>query len=54
MNKYDNYVGSVFDERYKIVKRIGEGGMAVVFEAFDLKENRIVASALSTSPKRSP
>ena len=43
MNKYDNYVGSVFDERYKIVKRIGEGGMAVVFEAFDLKENRIVA-----------
>ena len=43
MNQYDNYVGAVFDERYRIVKRIGEGGMAVVFEAFDMKENRIVA-----------
>ena len=43
MNQYDKYIGSVFDERYKIVKRIGEGGMAVVFEAFDMKESKIVA-----------
>lgn len=42
-NQHDRYVGQIFDERYKIIKRIGEGGMATVYEAFDTKANRIVA-----------
>ena len=42
-NQYDKYVGQIFDERYKIIKRIGEGGMATVYEGFDTKANRIVA-----------
>lgn len=40
---FDQYVGSTFGRRYKIVKVIGIGGMAVVFKAFDLKEQRTVA-----------
>ena len=43
MNSLEKYVGRIFDERYKIIKIIGVGGMAVVFEAFDTKMNRIVA-----------
>lgn len=43
MNSFDKYVGQVFDNRYKITKILGIGGMAVVFEAFDTKLNRIVA-----------
>ncbi|MBR6513499.1 MAG: Stk1 family PASTA domain-containing Ser/Thr kinase [Clostridia bacterium] len=43
MNAFDKYVGQVFDNRYKITKVLGVGGMAVVFEAFDTKLNRIVA-----------
>lgn len=42
-NQQDKHVGQIFDERYKIIKRIGEGGMATVYEAFDTKANRIVA-----------
>ena len=42
-NQNDKHVGQIFDERYKIIKRIGEGGMATVYEAFDTKANRIVA-----------
>ncbi len=43
MNPFEKYVGQVFDNRYKITKILGVGGMAVVFEAFDTKLNRIVA-----------
>lgn len=43
MNSFEKYVGQVFDNRYKITKILGIGGMAVVFEAFDTKLNRIVA-----------
>lgn len=43
MSSFDKYVGQVFDNRYKITKILGIGGMAVVFEAFDTKLNRIVA-----------
>ena len=43
MNTFEKYVGQIFDDRYKIIKIIGVGGMAVVFEAFDTVANRIVA-----------
>ena len=43
MEGYERYAGQVFDNRYRILKTIGVGGMAVVFEAFDLLEKRTVA-----------
>ena len=43
MDSFDKYVGQVFDRRYKIIKIIGVGGMAVVFEAQDLVMKRTVA-----------
>lgn len=42
-NIFDKYVGQIFDRRYKIKKIIGMGGMAVVFEAYDMLKNRPVA-----------
>ena len=36
-------IGQVLDNRYKIVKILGKGGMAVVFEAMDLVMKRTVA-----------
>ena len=39
----EKYIGQVIDNRYKIVKVIGKGGMAIVFEAMDLAMKRIVA-----------
>ena len=36
MENLESYIGQVFDQRYKIEKIIGIGGMAVVFEAQDL------------------
>ncbi len=43
MEGYERYVGQVFDNRYRIMKTIGVGGMAVVFQAYDLAEKRTVA-----------
>ena len=43
MDTFDKYIGQVFDRRYKIVKIIGVGGMAVVFEAVDTVMKRTVA-----------
>ncbi|MGN1048850.1 MAG: protein kinase, partial [Eubacteriales bacterium] len=43
MESYDRYVGQVFDGRYRILKTIGVGGMAVVFEAYDLFQKKTVA-----------
>lgn len=43
MDIFEKYVGQVFDRRYKIKKIIGMGGMAVVFEAYDMLKNRPVA-----------
>lgn len=40
---YDKYVGQIFDRRYRIVRIIGIGGMAVVFEAIDTVMKRTVA-----------
>ena len=39
----NKYIGSILDDRYEIVEMIGEGGMAVVFKAVDLRLNRNVA-----------
>lgn len=43
MEIYDKYVGQIFDRRYRIVRIIGIGGMAVVFEAVDTVMKRTVA-----------
>ena len=43
MDIFDRYIGQVFDKRYKILKIIGIGGMAVVFEAVDTVMRRTVA-----------
>ena len=40
---FERYIGQVFDRRYRIVKIIGVGGMAVVFEAVDTVMGRPVA-----------
>ena len=43
MENYERYVGAVLDNRYKIEKVIGIGGMAVVFKAEDMLMRRSVA-----------
>lgn len=43
MESFERYVGKVLDRRYHIVKVIGVGGMAAVYEAKDLVMNRTVA-----------
>ncbi|MBQ8746607.1 MAG: serine/threonine protein kinase, partial [Clostridia bacterium] len=43
MDGLEKYVGAVFDNRYKIEKIIGIGGMAVVYKANDLLMHRTVA-----------
>jgi len=43
MDSFEKYVGQVIDKRYRIMKVIGIGGMAVVFEANDLLMRRSVA-----------
>ncbi len=46
MNRYEEYVGQLFDRRYQIEELIGNGGMAVVFRARDTRMNRTVAVKL--------
>ncbi len=36
-------IGQTIDDQYRLVERLGEGGMAVVFKADDLRNNREVA-----------
>lgn len=43
MSHYEQYIGKVFDERYRIDAVLGVGGMAAVLYAFDLKEQQKVA-----------
>ena len=46
MNAYEKYIGRTFGDRYRIDRLIGIGGMAAVYEAYDLKEDRVVAIKL--------
>lgn len=43
MDQYNNYIGLTLDERYKLKRLVGEGGMAMVFEADDLLRKVVVA-----------
>ncbi len=43
MSKYDKYIGQMLDDIYRIDKIIGIGGTAVVFEAYDIQNDRKVA-----------
>ena len=43
MESFERYVGKVLDRRYHIIRVIGFGGMAVVYEARDIVMNRTVA-----------
>lgn len=44
-------VGTVIDNRFQIVSRLGEGGMAVVYEAFQRELNRTVALKMLKSSR---
>ena len=43
MDQKDSYIGLLLDDRYEIQAMIGEGGMAVVYKAFDYRLSRYVA-----------
>lgn len=42
-DKFDELIGQVIGDRYKLLSVVGVGGMSVVFKAEDLKDKRIVA-----------
>ncbi|MBR1812017.1 MAG: Stk1 family PASTA domain-containing Ser/Thr kinase [Clostridia bacterium] len=39
----ESFEGKVLGNRYEVTEMLGEGGMAVVYKAFDAVENRVVA-----------
>ena len=43
MDVWKKHINAVFDGRYQIKDTIGVGGMAVVYEAIDLKTGETVA-----------
>ena len=42
-SRKDEFVGTTFAERYQLQKRIGAGGMAIVYKALDLRNNEVRA-----------
>ena len=46
MGQFEKYLGKKLDGRYELREIIGLGGMAVVYQAYDLKEERMVAVKL--------
>ena len=42
-NMNDKYIGKRLDGRYEIISHIGEGGMADVYKAVDVLDNKTVA-----------
>lgn len=43
MNENDKNIGLLLDDRYELLEKVGEGGMAVVYSALDRRLNRNVA-----------
>lgn len=43
MDNEKNYIGTLLDDRYEILEKIGEGGMAIVYKAFCHRLSRFVA-----------
>ena len=43
MDHKDKYIGQLLDNRYEIIEKIGEGGMAIVYKALCHRLNRYVA-----------
>lgn len=39
----DKYIGKRLDGRYELTELVGEGGMANVYQAMDVLDNRVVA-----------
>ena len=42
-DRFDELIGQVIGDRYKVLSVVGVGGMSVVFKAEDLKEKKTVA-----------
>jgi len=52
---YDRYLGTTFDHRYKITRKLGEGGMGVVFYARHVViEKPVAIKVLKKSVSRDP
>ena len=51
MDNYEKYVGQIFDNRYRIERVIGIGGMAIGFKATDLLMRRIQGDRNAVPPE---